>query len=155
MKGKTNIELSFPIISIIGKDVEVMKGLDEYTICLKSFIPNLNKLNEYIIDSQGNFYKRKEVISLGYINFLRGFSLKFAGFGVCYVDKKLEKLKELTVEELKEKGKNIIKYKKRYYNETTLNISKFENEFEILGKREDVLRHLFFFAEPTLFEKPS
>jgi hypothetical protein len=112
-------------------------------------------LNEFIIDAKGNYYKRKEITSLGYINILGGFSLKFAGFGVCYVDKKLEKLNELTIEELKAKCKSIIKSKKSFYNATDINIKQLEKQLETVDNREFILDYLFFFAEPSYFDLPK
>jgi len=154
-EGKINIQIPFPIILLVETEVSVVQTLKDYLVCKKSYIPILRNLEETLIDSQGNLYKRVGVSPLGFINVLAGFRFKYAGFGVCYVAKEIEKLGLISGEELKKKGEQIIKHKKGFYNETTLEIERWKAEFDMLRDREDILRYLFYFASPSHYNNPD
>ena len=153
-KGQLNIELQFPIISIIDKDVSVFKTKKEYLTCLKSYIPVLNKLTEFIIDNNGTLYKRKTVKPLNYINFLNGFSIKYGGFGVCYVDKQVELLSELNHLELLNWNTKILKINKNSLKAGNIDVLELENNISNELDSKILIKYLFYISEPTFFIKP-
>lgn len=155
MKGTLNINISFPIISNIENQFYVSQTILNYTVCKRSYIPILSRLNESIIDSEGVHYKRKEVSFTSYINLLGGLSLKYGGFGASFVHKNVEKLKILSTEQLKETGNKILSYKQDFFSRTDLPIEKWRKEFEILEEREDVLRYLFYFTDTSRYHNPD
>lgn len=154
-QGLLTLDISFPIIVRIENDFSVMQNIQEYTTCLRSYIPALNILPESIIDANGIMYKRGEVIFLKYINAFKGFSIKYGGFGVSYVQKQLSKIKDLTVNELKDIGLDIIKSNQNFYSGTALDIQKWQDEFKILTDKENCLRYLFYFADTSRFYDPD
>jgi hypothetical protein len=155
MGGKINIDVSFPIISMTNNDVQVFQQVVDYAICRKKSIEKLKKLNEQILDSTGILYKRGDIFPLKRVNFFGGFSLKFASFGVWYVEKEFIKLKLLTDEELKIQGRDVLRKKAKLFEGTTLNIKKWAKEFEGLTERDDLLRYLFYFAGPSYYHTPD
>lgn len=64
----SNIPIAFPIISLIESDAIRFDDPKSYFVCHKSYIPQLNKLKEEIIDANGILYKRKEVYFIKSIN---------------------------------------------------------------------------------------
>ena len=155
MKGKINITVSFPIVLIEPGFAEVCQSLSKLTVGLKSSVPILNKRRRLIIDSDGFLYEIVLMKPLQYINFLKGFSLRWTGFGVCYMDIELAKIGPLSQEELVEYGLKIIKWKQNYFNETTLPIKERRAEFIKLKYKEDVLRYLFYFAGTEYYFSPE
>ncbi len=155
MKGKLNIHVPFPIISISEHDMYVSASLETYAVAKKSSIPELNNFSELIIDAQGVLYRRTSIRALQYINIFRGFSLGGAGFGFCYLDVELEKIIILSIEELKNYGNNAVEFNMEYYEGTTLPIKKYKTTFNALEEREDVLKYLFFFAGADYFHPPD
>ena len=155
VKGKLNLELSFPIILLVENQVSIAQEPAEFLIRKRSYIPTLRKLEEKIIDADGNAYRNTGITALGNINWFGGFSLSYTGFGVCYVSRELVKTGHLSVEELKAEGRTILQSRKRYFGGTTLNIKKWAAEFKNLTHREDVLRYVFYFAGTSYYKNPD
>jgi hypothetical protein len=153
--GKLNIDLPFPIIVFNGNDIDVIQETEHYLMCKKSRIPILAKFKETIMDCYGNEYIRTDIKPLKHINMFYGFSLPFGGFGVCYLEIKIEKIKALSNDELKERGRKIINSKRKLYSGTTLNFKKWEKEFYDLADKEDILRYLFYFAKYEYYVAPD
>jgi hypothetical protein len=61
----------------------------------------------------------------------------------------------LTVHELKQLGFDIVKSNKKHYKETTLDIPRWEQEFNFLTEKEDCLRYLFYFSDTSRFYDPD
>lgn len=137
-KGLINKYISFPIIVIVDEEYSVDKTVSDYTICKKSAIPTLLKREEFVIDSEANYYKRTDIAFLTYINPFFGFSLKYAGFGVCYVEKKLELIKNLNIDELKNIALNYIKGHKQLFQNSGINPEKIMKIIVALNQKEEV-----------------
>ncbi len=159
MRGRINIDISFPIISIFkdgeNSDVYVAQTVQAYTVGKKSYTNKPSGLFEIIIDSNGVLYKKNSAQPLGYINIFRGFSLKSAGFGVCYFDVELEEISVLSIQELKHYGFEILEINSSFYEGTMLPIEKWRVEFERLTSREDVLRYMYYFAGTSYYKYPD
>lgn len=148
-------ELSFPVISIIGKEFIVSQTPQDYFVCKKDYIPELSKLKENVIDANGIQFIRGKVSFVKYINAFQGFSLKAGGFGVAYVHKQIDKIKDLSVDELKEIGQDIMKSKRNHYVNVDINIKNWKVEFKLLNDKDEVLRYMFFFADTHRFYHPG
>lgn len=155
MTGRINIEISFPIISFTMNDIYLSQTIKTYAIAKEAQIPQLNKIDEFVIDSDGELYKRKSIKFLNYINYINGFSLKFAGFGTCYLDIELDKIKTLSTIELFDYGIKILALNEDFYSDTTLPIQKWKIEFGSLSDREDILRYMFYFANTSYYYNPD
>ena len=148
-------DLSFPIISIIGKEFIVSQTPQDYFVVKKDYIPELNKLKENIIDANGIKYIRGKVSFVKYINAFQGFSLKAGGFGAAYVNKQIDKIKDLSVDEIKQIGQDIMKSNRNHYVNVDINIKNWEEEFKLLNNKDEVLRYIFFFADTSRFYHPG
>jgi hypothetical protein len=154
-QGNLNINPSFPIIVKTGSEFSVSKNIRDYTTCLRSYIPTLNQLTETGLDSEGYLYERGRVQFLKYINIFRGFSLKYAGFGACFTQIDLRRVKQLTVQEIKNLGIEIITANREFYQGAGIDISTLEHQFTILPGRALCLKYLFHFADINQFPAPS
>jgi len=148
-------DLSFPIISIIGNEFIVSQTPQDYFVCRKDYIPELSKLKESIIDANGIHYIRGKVSFIKYINAFKGFSLKAAGFGVAYVNKQIDKIKDLSVDELKGIGQDIMRSNGNHYVNVDMDIKNWKEEFTLLKDKDEVLRYMFFFADTHRFYHPG
>ncbi len=154
-KGTINIKISFPVISKTNYGYSVSQSANEFVICNKSYLDGIKKgeIREEIIDSAGNLFRKLKTEPVGYTNILWGFDL--ASFSsTYYADVYLEKLKELTVPQLIAIGLDVLKNKPSYYSDTMLDIEKHKEVFLQLNKKEDILKYIFFFVEPTNFHSP-
>jgi hypothetical protein len=94
--------MKFPVISIIEDEMAVFGKPEFYFVCPRDYMLELNKMDEKIIDSDGILLQRSAVVFSKYINFFGGFSLKFARFSICFVDKKVEVIRQLELVDIKE-----------------------------------------------------
>lgn len=139
-KGLINKDVVFPVIVIIEGEYSVDETISEYTICKKSAIPDMEKRNEFVIDAEANYYKRIDISFLRYINPFWGFSLKYAGFGVCYAEKKLELIKSLDIDELKETYLTYIREHCEQFEDVGLDTMRMILEVKDLTTKEEVFR---------------
>jgi len=158
-KGLINIDISFPIIIHYFGEFGVIQLRHQLTKTNKNFIENFNqKKSEFvIIDSIGCRYILNKIEKLGYTNMFWGFSLANAGVSSYFADIYLEPLGELSTQELKELGFEILKSKENYFEEVDLDseIKNWKKEFEQLTDRENVLRYMFYFADISRYLSPS
>ena len=156
--GKRNFfvtDLSFPIISIIENEFIVSQSPRDYFVCVRDHISELNKMKESIIDANGIQFIRGKVSFVKYINAFKGFSLKVGGFGAAYVNKQIDKIKDLSADELKEIGQDIMKSNKDHYVNVDINIKTWKEEYKLLNDKDEVLRYMFFFADTYRFYHPG
>jgi hypothetical protein len=155
-KGSINLEIVFPIISIFKTEFSVVQTKNQFTICNNQFLEQLKKnYGDYrVLDSLGNLYSNNKIERLGYTNILFGFNLA-GGTSTYFANVYLEKISELSIEELKKIGFNILKSKKDFFSGTMLNIKKWQAEFKELDNREDVLRYIFYFVDTSRYRNPD
>ncbi|MFT3675210.1 MAG: hypothetical protein QM781_04865 [Chitinophagaceae bacterium] len=139
-KGLINKDVIFPVIVIMDGEYSVDKNISGYTICKKSAIPDLAKRNEFVIDAATNYYKRIDISFLRYINSFWGFSLKYAGVGVCYTERKLELVKNLNIDELKGVYLTYLKEHSEQLENVGLDTAKMIREMTDLTQKEEVFR---------------
>jgi hypothetical protein len=154
MIGKLNIEINFPILILVGGTANVYISKEEYTICKREHIEILKQVQEILIDAQGNSYTRTEIIPLENINKLNGFSMKHLGFGYCYVERNVAKLTTMTATELKIEAKQLLQWQLANKIKEQEQIQRLAPMLDTITEREDILRYLFYFAEPSYFETP-
>ena len=102
----------------------------------------------------GNLYSEINVERLGYSNFLFGFNLASTS-STYFANIYLEKIQELSIEELKGTGFDILKSNENFLSGTALNIKKWQVEFKTLHDREDVLRYIFYFVDTSRYHNPD
>lgn len=153
MNGELTAEISFPIISLIDDQAWLFHKMADYVTCRKAAIPIIRRIEERIIDRKGILYRRGDVKPLGYINRFWGFSLQgLPGFGMCYVKKEISKLKELSIDELKEEGRKILEIRRDYIISSGLDDVLFQQGLYSAADREIVLGHLFWFTDPRVHQ---
>ena len=153
--GKINIEVEFPLIVSFEKQFYVAETVSQYTTCKKKFIPILEGLTESVIDANGILYKRHGVKFFKYVNAFLGFSIKYAGFGACYVEKELERVGAMNVDDLKRKGHQIINSNKNAFVDIDINVNEIRTEFDSLLIKEDILTYMRYLTDVSRFRKPT
>jgi hypothetical protein len=149
------INIAFPILCIYEGRAEVIQRYEKISRARKARIPGMKKLLQPILDCNGNEYSIIDITPKGYINPFFGFSLGHAGFGVCNLDIEYEKVKALSVEELKLIGGKIIRLNEEFYTDRDLQVERWVSEFNGLSNREDVLRYMFYLANPLYYNDPG
>ncbi len=106
--------MKYPIVSIMKDECNLIVNGKINSRCPKNYIEELNKVEEWVIDSDGYFFKRGRVTFVKYINCLGGFSWLYGRFGICYTDIEYEIVKQLKLEDFLEiPGKLPSEFKKK------------------------------------------
>ena len=153
--NSSKFNIAFPIICIYEGRVELIQRYDQVSKAKKTRIPAMKNSKNVILDCYGNECRIVNITSKGYINPFFGFSLGHAGFGVCHLHIEYEKINTLKVEELKSIGQKIVRLNEELYTDMDVNVERWVSEFENAVNEEDVLRFIFYLANPLFYNNPG
>jgi hypothetical protein len=154
-KGSLNLELLFPVISSYKNRFWVSQNPSKFTVCSNAFLEQFKNDKDYkIIDAAGNLYHEYRIERLGYTNFFFGCTLGSTS-STYFANIFLEKIKEMSLQELTQVGIQIIRSNEKYFSGTMLDIERWEAEFVLLDKKDDVLRYMYYFADTSRYNNPD
>lgn len=164
VKSRINIEIQMPVIHKNDSLTEgytsygVYQCQDDILICNNNYLKMIEDgeiFNEELIDCNGILYKVKYREKLSPVNSFWGIFLPNSGFLKYHINLYLQEIQLLNENELKQIATEILKEKDDFFYNTLLPIEKWYKELQNIEDRNDILRYLFYFADPGRYYTPD